>query len=78
MKRVAIALFLLAWPAAAQEQRNPIEKSDAEVDTAVILYGRACRAATDQEWLIICAAAVTQARKELEAKKPKPPEEKKP
>lgn len=71
-----LGLFLVS-PLAAQDMRM-IEKSDAEIDTAIILYGRACRGASDQEWLAICTAATAQAIKELEAKKPKPPAEKKP
>lgn len=61
----------------AQEPRT-ILKNDAEIDTAVILYSRACRGSGDTEWMAMCAAAIAQAQKELEAKRPKPPEEKKP
>lgn len=55
-----------------------VERTPQESETVIILYGRACRGASDQEWLAICAAAVVQAQKELEARKPKEPKPKVP
>lgn len=49
-----------------------VERTPQESDTLVILLGRGCRSATDQDWLTVCGAAVVQAQKELEARKPKP------
>lgn len=49
-----------------------VERTPQESDTLIILLGRGCRSATDQDWLAVCGAAVVQAQKELEARKPKP------
>jgi hypothetical protein len=70
MKRLILLATLLAFPALAQPV--VVERTPQESDTIVILLGRACRNATDQDWIQVCNAAVGQAQKELEARKPKP------
>lgn len=56
----------------SRAQTITVERTPQESDTIVILLGRGCRAASDQDWLQVCGAAVVQAQKEIEARKPKP------
>ncbi len=74
-RSLALLIVLFSLPAGAQ-QVYTVERTPAEGDTMVILLGRACRAATDQDWITVCTAAINQAAKESEARKklaPAPP-----
>lgn len=68
----AIILCGIAVYFSAKAQSVIVERTPQESDTVIILLGRGCRSATDQDWLTVCGAAVVQAQKELEARKPKP------
>lgn len=71
----AVVLFIggVFWCDGGHAQTITVERTPQESDTIVILLGRGCRAASDQDWLQVCGAAVIQAQKEIEARKPKPP-----
>lgn len=56
----------------------PVEMSEEYIHVQKVLNGRACRAATDQDWQQVCRLAVTMSDHLDEAKKPKPEPKKDP
>lgn len=67
-----VGAFALMGYCSVRAQTITVERTPSESDTLLILLGRACRASTDQDWIQVCGAAIVQAQKELEARKPKP------